>query len=272
MDGSDWRTIKLIIAALFGFLAIIIVVLAATGNLVSASQMIQEAVYKGTGTIDVEILGENQNARAAAHNSQDIDIRYSKSSISTQYEGTTDKLTITYSVTGDGTRWTKFKYQAEGANAGDIADFNSINGNFEASGTSVISVSENGDVSFDSVISAEQGNYTFHAKFYDIADGAMRPTSGESVSGYGNLSIWRHINKTDIKTYEDWLELCATVNKDVISDPSVPDSIYLVPDGYYVNKAKQLIKIPEGQAYLNGELVTLPEGYKLEGEKLVKEE
>ena len=270
MEDSDWRTIKLVIAGMTGFFAIVILVLAATGNLVSASQVIQEAIYKGTGTIDVEILGENQNARAAAHNSKDIDIRYSKSSISTQYEGTTDKLTITYSVTGDGTRWTKFKYQAEGANAGDSADFNKINGSFEASGTSVISVSENGDVSFDSVTSAEEGNYTFRAKFYDISDGAMRPTSGETVIGYGNLSVWRHINKTDIKTSEDWLKLCADLNKDMILDPTVPSGTYIVPDGYYVNKAKQLIKIPDGQTYLDGELVTLPAGYELDDGKLVK--
>lgn len=69
MEDSDCRTIKLVIAGIFGALFIIIAILAATGNLVSASQLIQEAVYKGTGTIDVEILGENQNARAASHNS-----------------------------------------------------------------------------------------------------------------------------------------------------------------------------------------------------------
>lgn len=270
MEDSDWRTIKLVIAGVFGALFILIAILAATGNLVSASQLIQEAIYKGTGTIDVEILGENQNARAAAHNSKDIDIRYSKSSISTQYEGTTDKLSITYSVDGDGTRWTKFHYSNEGANAGDSADFNGINSSFEASGKSVISVSDAGDVSFDSVVSAEEGNYTFRAKFYDISSGSMRPTSGETVIGYGNLSVWRHINKTEeVKKPKDWLELCATVNKDMILDPNA-SGLYLVPDGYYVDKTKTLVKIPDGQAYLDGELVKLPEGYELVDGKLVK--
>lgn len=254
MEDSDYRTIKLFMVALMAVGTLTLGLLVVTGNFGNASQFIQEAIYKGSGTLDVEILGEDQNARAAAHNSKNIDIQYKVTSDTNSYGESNKYMKVDYSVDGDGTRWTKFHYQSEAAGAGDMADFNSINGSFEASVTSTISVSDTGDVSFDSVVSAEEGNYMFRAKFYNIEDGAIRPTSGETVIGYGNFSIWRHINKTQIKTSNDWLQFCIDLNRDMILDESVPSGTYLVPDGYYVDEKGILYKIPEGYKYINDSL------------------
>lgn len=249
MDSSDYRTIKLFMAALVGVGVLVIFLLSITGNFGTASQLLQEAYYKGTGTIDVDILGEDQSSRMMAQNSEGVDISYKKTE-----SPVVKLLEVNYEVDkGDGSRRTKFIYQAEGANTGGNIFVDKINGSFTGSAISTITVGDDGTVSFDLVTEVTGEDISFHAAFYDIA-GDGKPTSGERLSGVGNWTIWRHINKTEIKTSEDWLKFCIELNRDMILDSTVPNGTYLIPEGYYLNEDKQLVKIPEGYTVVDGKL------------------
>lgn len=249
MDSSDYRTVKLFMAALIGVGVLIIFFLTVTGNFGTASQLLQEAYYKGTGTIDVDILGEDQNSRMMAQNSEGVDISYTKTE-----SPTTKLLKVNYELDkGDGSRRTKFIYQAEGASAGGNIFVDKINGSFSGSAISTITVGDDGTVSFDLVTEATGEDISFHATFYDIASNG-KPTSGERLSGVGNWTIWRHINKTEITTSEDWLKFCIELNRDMILDSTVPDGVYIIPEGYYLNDDQQLVKVPEGYTLVDGKL------------------
>lgn len=288
--NSDYRTIKLFIVSIILLGTLLFAGLAVTGNLGASYEYLQEAWYKGSGTIDVEAGGENQNTRMLANNSTGIDVKYKityserTDPVVDEEEGTiiswdtlqaSEFMTATMDIDkGDGSRKTKFVFRSksEKAEAGGEIFIDKINGSMHAEATSTLNVGEDGVASIDIENSVTGENISFSGRFYDLSTGSMRPTKDERIRGIGEWDFWRHLNKTIVRDLKGWLELCDLVNKDMIADESVPTGIYLVPDGYYVDDNKMLRPIPDGYILSDGELFKIPDGYIMsdDGKTLVK--
>ncbi|HOV82038.1 MAG TPA: hypothetical protein PLQ01_05085 [Methanothrix sp.] len=191
------------------------------------ASILMEGRDTGSGTIDVDVTSDNQAARMMVNNGEGADIRYTKTT-----DGKNEKLTASMDLDkGDGSRKTKFVITGKGDSAGSTIFVDQIGDGFSGTATTWIDYTDDGTSNFDMTFQVEGAQKSWRGKFY-ATDGSPRPTTEETIRGFGNMSIWRHYNVSIApETPEDWLGFCAELNRDVHLSGE-PGAVYVAPPGW----------------------------------------
>lgn len=200
-----------------------------------SANILMEGSDSGNGTIDVDVRSDSQAVRMMAHKSKNVDAKYKKT-FTVDGENSNERLSADMSLDGgDGSRSTKFVVTNKNKNAATNIFVDQMQGGFFGHTEAWIGFDEANGSSFDLNYDIEGENKSWHGSFFAY-DESGKPIATESVRGHGNLTEWRHYNVTTLpETAEDWLWLCAGVNRDVILSDE-PTAVYIAPDGYTPDK------------------------------------
>jgi hypothetical protein len=215
------------------FLAIVcllaIIYLVGTSGL---GNVLMEGTAQGSGTSDFDLQGTGQDARVAAYKSIGVDEQYKfVQTRGTEYSASTSLLDVEISIEkAGGTQKTMYVYRQKNKDAGEVIRINNVVGPFVADSHGTLTVSEDGALSYDLTyeFSGENLSYDAQAIIMDAATG--RPATNLRIQRVGNWTIWNHLNvTTPIVEPDNWLGACEGLNNDIINDPTIPDSIFVMP-------------------------------------------
>lgn len=215
------------ILAIFCLLAVIYLV--GTSGL---GNVLMEGSSHGSGTSDFDLQGTGQDARIAAYKSVGVEERYKfVQTRGTEYTDSTSNLDVDVSIDqAGGTRKTMYVYKQKNSAAGEVIRINNIIGSFVAESHGMLTVSEDGALSYDLDYQFNGENLSYDAQAIIMDATTGRPATNLRVQRVGNWSIWNHLNvTTPIATPENWLGACEDMNNDIINDSSIPDSIFVMP-------------------------------------------
>lgn len=233
------------ILAIFCLLAVLYLV--GTSGL---GNVLMEGSSHGSGTSDFDLQGTGQDARIAAYKGVGVEERFKfVQTQGTEYTDSTSVLDVDVSIDqAGGTRKTMYVYKQKNSAAGEVIRINNIVGSFVAESHGMLTVSEDGALSYDLdyQFNGENLSYDAWAIIMDATTG--RPATNLRVQRVGNWSIWNHLNvTTPIVTPENWLGSCEDANKDILNDPTIPDSIFIMPQNdstyNYYAKGKKIYRL-----------------------------
>ena len=157
-----------------------------------------------------------------------------------------DSISSEYHVKATYEDW-KNKFRIEGSGAGNKISYTATHLNGTGDFASEIHVKETaaGDDSLVSTImfDTRDGSAQITGRIINSTDNG-RPATFEEVDLVGKFLIESQLNiSKPAITPENWLGSCAELNHDMILDEDVPDGIYILPEGYELNKNLQLVPI-----------------------------
>lgn len=234
------------------FFLALICLLAALYLVATAGQanVLMEGSSQGSGTSDFDLQGTGQDARVAAYKSVGVDERYKfVQTQGTKYSASTSTLDVDVSIDqAGGTRKTMYVYKQKNSAAGEVLRMNNIVGTFKAESHGMLTVSEDGTLSYDLDYQFNGENLSYDAQAIIMDATTGRQATNLRVKRVGNWSVWNHLNvTTPIVTPENWLGSCEDANKDILNDPAIPDSIFIMPKNdskydYYA-KGKKIYRL-----------------------------
>lgn len=241
----DERTFRIIFYACYFALAfgIACAILSAYTMAPGEGNVLMEGMARGSGTSDFDLQSTGQDARVAAHQSIGVDERYKFTQLQgTEYSASTSTLDVEISIDrAGGTEKTMYVYRQKNKDAGEVIRINNIVGTFKAESHGALTVSADGALSYDLAYQFNGKNLSYDAQAIIMDARTGRPATNLRVQRVGNWSIWNHLNvTTPIVTPESWLGSCEDMNKDILNDPTIPDSIFIMPknDSVYNYYAK----------------------------------
>lgn len=211
-----------------------IVFITLTTNYCSANLLIESNI-KGNGFVDQETMSSNQYARMRATNAK-------HDYTDKRTEDSTGNKDISVNVIVEGAKGTYGDQVAFRNKEGKLGsqEFRASNiTNLVAAFNGYIHVDDDGLLSYDSTIDAS-GNADFYARAIDSRNG--KPIVIDRFKAFGNETVWKHLNITEIKTISDWLFFCGEFNDQLT--PSV--GVVLIPvnnNGEYVNLTVDQIEL-----------------------------
>jgi hypothetical protein len=216
----------------------------------SGANVIMEGTSLGSGTSDFDLHSTSQSVRMGAYKSEGVDERYSY----TQTKGdphsdSTSNLDAEMSIDkAGGTRKTMFQFWQKNKAATERLMINGIVGEFVAETAGKLTVGADGALSYDLDYRFNGKNLSYIAQAVIMDEKTGRPATDVIVQRSGNWTIWNHLNvTTPIVTPESWLGSCEDLNKDIISDETVPDSIFVMPKNNskynYYARGKKIISV-----------------------------
>jgi hypothetical protein len=194
--------------------------------------VLMEGASHGSGTSDFDLQGTGQDARIAAYKSVGVEERYKfVQTRGTEYTDSTSVLDVDVSIDqAGGTRKTMYVYKQKNGAAGEVIRINNIIGSFVAESHGMLTVSEDGALSYDLDYQFNGENLSYDAQAIIMDATTGRQATNLRVQRVGNWSVWSHLNvTTPIIAPENWLGACEDMNNDIINDPSIPDSIFIMP-------------------------------------------
>lgn len=180
-----------------------------------------ENKISGSGKIDQETYSGDAMGRFIANATY---IEYSSTRSDTPEEKVFHQSGIIED--GDGTRMTQIVYRSKGAGVSQEMTVTKIDGDIEFTSDSIITVTQDGDVSFDSVVDMTGDNMTFRGRIVDASSGV--PLVTDRLSGVGDWDIWKSVNVTDVVDDEGWLDFCNKISEELT--PSVGAKLVPVDD------------------------------------------
>jgi len=160
-------------------------------------------------------------------------------------EESSQKFTTSFIVFGaqsSGGYRNQYVVKSSGAGYKHVYRATAITGDFSGSGEITFSVGEDGAQNLDSLVimDSRAGNATFQGRIYNVQTG--KPITAEETDAAGRFIIESYLNVSQpIKTPEDWLGFCESLDKDVILDKTSPSGYYIIPDGYKLDDNGNLI-------------------------------
>ncbi len=194
--------------------------------------VLMEGSSMGSGTSDFDLTGVGQDARIASFKSNGVRENYRYVQVQgTKFSDSTSTLDVDVEVDySDGTRKTMFIYRQKNRDAKELIRINNVVGPFVAESHGMLTVSDSGMLSYDLDYQFSGENLSYYAQAIVMDSATGRPATELVVQRAGNWTIWNHLNvTTPIVEPDNWLGACESLNNDIINDPTIPDSIFVMP-------------------------------------------
>lgn len=192
---------------------------------------IEESVF-GKGTMDHASYSKSASDRAMTKDAEAIAYQMKR-----DWESESEQtFTSSFIVSGAGGSY-KDQYVVKASGAGYKHTYRAtkIMGDFSGSGESTVTM-ETGMQSLDSLVLMD-GNATFQGRIINGQTG--KPVNEAELDAVGEFVIRSYLNITEKpKTIDNWLGFCSELDQDMILDKTVPDGVYIAPEGYVMENGK----------------------------------